>query len=462
MGVGSWLKYRARMAVIAKRFVERTGLSALAVRLLSTVDDWRVGGIALLLHLLLLIAQASGGPVESSWRVVVPLGNGMADCGSGVAVDSRIVVTNSHVVDGKHVSCEIFQPHTGVRHKCHAHAVDPARDLALLIVLDESVSLDYSPLAATSQAGELTCYGYGGHGVLRAGTAQANGQIGYRDGTRTPVHEVMLSTEPGDSGAGLFNEHGEVAVIGWGGDGESAVGTPVESLRELLTWYTEQTGCRGPWCRDGSCTLPRGGGIAGGRTRPMVPVNPSAPPSTPSQPAQPSVPASTPASCDCREGMQAIAESLKGIAECLAAQAERDKKIDDSLDKINEGIGVLQATVVASATASSAAVVDTDAIVNRILAQVDQRFTDLEGRIDQAAGPYRRLLYFTSDGHPGCKDTDRVANALRDRGYPVTFIYLKPENTTVGDVPRTYMLPEQTEVGGSQEVLDYLSTLDAR
>lgn len=75
----------------------------------------------------------------------------------------------------------------------------------------------------------------------------------------------------------------------------------------------------------------------------------------------------------------------------------------------------------------------------------------------------KRVLYFTSEGHPAVKESDVIARKLKDRGFPITIITLGPEdisNDRVRDVPRIHELPSGRSVAGKSNVITYLTALE--
>lgn len=86
-----------------------------------------------------------------------------------------------------------------------------------------------------------------------------------------------------------------------------------------------------------------------------------------------------------------------------------------------------------------------------------------EAKKPPSTKPEKRVLYFTSEGHPAVKESDVLARKLKDRGFPITIITLGPEdisNDRVRDVPRIHELPSGRSVAGKSNVITYLTALE--
>ena len=137
--------------------------------------------------------------------------------GSGFSVARDLVMTNAHVVAGQDDTF-VVRP-DGARLEATAVAFDPDRDLALLSV----PGLDQSPLAiATGAVGTtVAVFGHpGGQADVSVSPASIRQQVRavgrglYGSAVvRRNVYVLAAELAPGDSGAGLVNEDGEVVGV---------------------------------------------------------------------------------------------------------------------------------------------------------------------------------------------------------------------------------------------------------
>ena len=137
--------------------------------------------------------------------------------GSGFSVARDLVMTNAHVVAGQDDTV-VVRP-DGSRLEATAVAFDPDRDLALLSV----PGLGQSPLAIASGAvgSTVAVFGHpGGQADIKVSPASIRQQVRavgrglYGSAVvRRNVYVLAADLAPGDSGAGLFNEDGEVVGV---------------------------------------------------------------------------------------------------------------------------------------------------------------------------------------------------------------------------------------------------------
>lgn len=66
-------------------------------------------------------------------------------------------------------------------------------------------------------------------------------------------------------------------------------------------------------------------------------------------------------------------------------------------------------------------------------------------------------LYFTLSTED--LPTDGLAQALKEKGAPITIITMSPKETSVNEVPRVYVLHEKREIRGTSNVVTFLSFL---
>jgi len=137
--------------------------------------------------------------------------------GSGFSVGRDLVMTNAHVVAGQDDTA-VVRP-DGTRLKAIPVAFDPDRDLALLSV----PGLGQAPLPIAPGAVGVTVavFGHpGGQADVQVSPASIRQQVRAvgrglygSDVVRRSVYVLAAELAPGDSGAGLVNEDGEVVGV---------------------------------------------------------------------------------------------------------------------------------------------------------------------------------------------------------------------------------------------------------
>lgn len=161
--------------------------------------------------------------------------------GSGFTAAPDLVVTNAHVVAGQ--SRPTVVRHDGTRLPAVVAVFDPLRDLAVLRV----PNLSQPPLPiATGQVGATAAvFGHpDGQAEVRVAPAAIRQQLNAlgRDlyalnVTRRNVFVLAADLHPGDSGAGLVNEAGEVVGVAFAiapDDESTAYALSVAELRPVL------------------------------------------------------------------------------------------------------------------------------------------------------------------------------------------------------------------------------------
>jgi S1-C subfamily serine protease len=161
--------------------------------------------------------------------------------GSGFSVAAELVVTNAHVVAGQDETV-VVRP-DGARLAATPVAFDPDRDLALLSV----PGLDQDPLAVAEGEVGATVAVFGhprGQPEVEVSPASIRQQVRavgrslYGTGVvQRSVYVLAAELAPGDSGAGLVNEDGEVVGVAFAiaPDRETtAYALTAEELRPLL------------------------------------------------------------------------------------------------------------------------------------------------------------------------------------------------------------------------------------
>jgi S1-C subfamily serine protease len=161
--------------------------------------------------------------------------------GSGFSVARDLVMTNAHVVAGQKETF-VVRP-DGARLEATTVAFDPDRDLALLSV----PGLDQPPLTiATGAVGTtVAVFGHpGGQAALQVSPASIRQQVRavgrglYGSAVvRRNVYVLAAELAPGDSGAGLVNEDGEVVGVAFAiapDRDTTAYALTAEEMRPLL------------------------------------------------------------------------------------------------------------------------------------------------------------------------------------------------------------------------------------
>jgi hypothetical protein len=252
-------------------------------------------------------------PAGASCRIQNQLAGG-ANVGSGTLIDVTsdgqrgLVLTCAHLfTDGTGQVAVEFPD--GKRHGALLVAIDREADLAALEIA--------RPMASTAQvhlqtpaACKLTACGFGPVGVFRC---VAGPVLGYSDGPGQTSVRIGGAVRSGDSGGGVFDDHGRLVAVVWG---ESGGVTYASTGRPLSRFLQRVLGRRPP---EGAASTPALGptdpaACPNGRC-PLVAGQPLSPPSN-ARPAPPR--AGLYGSCDCAAALATIAarlavmESLQG------------------------------------------------------------------------------------------------------------------------------------------------------
>ncbi len=198
------------------------------------------------------------GPVYAAAQRSVFFISTPGGSGTGWLLESGLIVTNRHVVEG-FSSVTVRQGAAGMdSFPATVRAVDSVRDLALLSYGPALVDVDpeATPLALGNVstgniAAPLLALGYSGSGVKTDGTVGAPGanvgvlsqitELSSSGNTRNLVMDAPI--DPGDSGGPVLDEHGQVVGINRAvqvatTSGQRVVGTfyavHVDELREAL------------------------------------------------------------------------------------------------------------------------------------------------------------------------------------------------------------------------------------
>lgn len=263
--------------------------------------------------------RAQSPPDRASYRVWVSSGGGRSG-GSSTGISPHLLCTNVHVVGGARTA-EVLHPLTQRRWQGNVVARDPAADVAIVYV--PSGDLDWVNVGSDPQPG-MACslYGYGGDTVLKRGSGKFLGASGRRDGS-VPVWDAAVESVSGDSGGGLFDEHGQLVAINWGASGDRAsCSTPASYIARLAQRFANDISQRQPeftqlfgrgGCWGGQCQ-PMQPSYGGGGLQPKQPIQSPSPPT----PIQPPAPAAPPKPAE-------PAIDLEKLAELVAAKMPKPK-----------------------------------------------------------------------------------------------------------------------------------------
>lgn len=162
--------------------------------------------------------KAPADPAASAVGVWCPTGFGGS--GTCVACDGgkSLVVTNRHVVEGTPLGARVaVTTADGTRHGGTLLATDRRADLALVLV---DAVLPAAELAAAPPPAGTPVRQWGrdwrgqGRPVFKAGVF-----LGIGRGTvgGVTITETTIDSISGDSGCGVFDEHGRLVAVNWGG-----------------------------------------------------------------------------------------------------------------------------------------------------------------------------------------------------------------------------------------------------
>jgi S1-C subfamily serine protease len=160
--------------------------------------------------------------------------------GTGFVVARDVVVTNAHVVAGER-DTSVFLP-SGEQREARVVSFDPRRDLAVLRV--PGIGLPPLRLGSGGAGTEGAVYGHPGGGPLRATPARIAEQIDARGTdiyrttpTRRAVFVLAAHLQPGDSGAPLVDQAGNVIGVAFAidpGNDSTAYALTNDELRAVL------------------------------------------------------------------------------------------------------------------------------------------------------------------------------------------------------------------------------------
>lgn len=139
--------------------------------------------------------------------------------GSGIAIGSKMIATNHHVVDGA-TNLSIFFPDTEKEYKAEVVTVDEIHDLAIVKVVDPTFSgfnnIKYGFKNDVEDVG-MGVFVLGYPLVQSMGTEikLTTGVVSSRSGYQGDKSQYQISApvQPGNSGGPLFNDNGELIGI---------------------------------------------------------------------------------------------------------------------------------------------------------------------------------------------------------------------------------------------------------
>ncbi len=139
--------------------------------------------------------------------------------GSGIAIDTRYIATNHHVVDGA-TNLAIYFPESDKRYKAEVIVVDREHDLAIIKVTDSAFAgfnnIKYGFKVDVEDVG-MGVFVLGYPLVQSMGTEikLTTGVVSSRSGFQGDKSQYQISApvQPGNSGGPLFNDKGELIGI---------------------------------------------------------------------------------------------------------------------------------------------------------------------------------------------------------------------------------------------------------
>lgn len=139
--------------------------------------------------------------------------------GSGIALSSKLIATNHHVVDGA-TNLYIYFPETKSRYKVEVVSTDATNDLAILEVADSSFggfpTIKYGFKKVVEDVGMgVFVLGYPLVDTMGEEIKLTTGVVSSRSGYEGNLSQYQISApvQPGNSGGPLFNDNGELIGI---------------------------------------------------------------------------------------------------------------------------------------------------------------------------------------------------------------------------------------------------------
>jgi hypothetical protein len=386
--------------------------------------------------------------------------------------DYVLVVTAGHCVNSKGDKRQFYNPdgETGFYGWCIA--VNRQIDAALFVAQADKV-LGCVPIVNNGEFGNDAVWsscnypqGYGPNFKLVKFSGRS-GRDGATEGNSFWCDDVSLKhgarTGPGHSGGGMF-----VAKPGdndWEYFGITTHGTNNGNLitglhRDLYQFIEKEY----PPCRhdddDDDCrrycpphkprqpSVPEPPEDPGGKPKPPwykpnVPVPPKVPPEVAPPPPDDKVPAPPPPPVLKGE------KGDKGDKGDPGTQGPPGKGVDpEQLAGLISRISELEKVV----SDQKAAIT----VIQQQLQSITVRSDDLQTAVEKEK---RRIIYVTAADDERTKQTDLIAADLKQRGYPLTVMTLKPKLTDTQGVPGVYVVATKQSVIGADNVITYLSSL---
>ena len=139
--------------------------------------------------------------------------------GSGIALDSKVIATNHHVVDGA-THLYVYFPESQTKYTAQAIATDEDNDLALVRITDPSFSgfpaIQYGFKQSVEDVGMgVFVLGYPRVDTMGEEVKLTTGVVSSRSGFQgnQTQYQVSAPVQPGNSGGPLFNDNGELIGI---------------------------------------------------------------------------------------------------------------------------------------------------------------------------------------------------------------------------------------------------------
>jgi len=193
-------------------------------------------------------AAPEGGyvaPAAATVTVHVPTGGGAGYKGTGTVVwaegGKSYIVTNYHVVEDNRGTFVVEHNTSGKRYPARIGHRSPEGDA---VVLEVDTVLPAAVLGADEPAGTPVTH-YGNTTGPKRGRVVGYGSVSVGNWSGEQLY-TDYESDSGDSGAGVFNDRGELVGVHWGGssgDGRRRV-VPVGVVRRLLAWTTARTAPR--------------------------------------------------------------------------------------------------------------------------------------------------------------------------------------------------------------------------
>lgn len=139
--------------------------------------------------------------------------------GSGIALDSKVIATNNHVVDGA-THIYVYFTETKSKYKAETIIVDATNDLALVKITDPDFKgfpfIKYGFKKSPEDVGtEVFVLGYPRVDTMGEEVKLTTGVVSSKSGFQgnQSQYQVSAPVQPGNSGGPLFNDRGELIGI---------------------------------------------------------------------------------------------------------------------------------------------------------------------------------------------------------------------------------------------------------